>query len=281
MANKYFKNLTEQERKQIKQNIFHRLKISENAETVTSFRWKRLWSVGIAASILAVASILVFNMSGSQSSQRVFIASTGNGEMKQIMLADSSIVILNANSSLHSNTGFSTADREVYLEGNGFFKVRKKASGQRFVVHADSVLVTVLGTEFNVNARESNIEVALTSGKVQVRNGQNDNHPQNIVPGERLRLDQAGRSFEKTSMDTALYSPWTKGEWNFKNTTLQEIALLLKEYYGVNVEFRNERSKDLKITAVIPVNTLRGLVTVIKETLLINITENSNRLTIQ
>ena len=52
---------------------------------------------------------------------------TNYGEIKTIMLPDSSQVTLNANSNLSFNTGRSTNNpREVWIEGEAFFTVRKK-----------------------------------------------------------------------------------------------------------------------------------------------------------
>jgi transmembrane sensor len=281
MERKYFKSLTDQERKQLKKEIFQRLNFPEQVEYNSVKHWKNAWIIGIAATILVVIGVLMLDKVDSQNSNKIFIASTREGELKKIMLPDSSIVILNSNSTLYSNTDYLSGTREIYLEGNGFFKVKKQLSKQRFVVHADSVLITVLGTEFNVNARSSLVEVALTHGRVELKRGENDKHPELMQPGEKLKLKQDRKSFERSTIDTYLYSAWTKGEWNFKNTSLSEIAGIVKEYYGVNIVFNNERTKELRITAVIPVTTLHGLVNVIEETLLINISENNKQLTIQ
>src|SRR5258707_3694979 len=54
---------------------------------------------------------------------------TGFGEMKTIVLPDSSVVILNSNSSLSIPEQWTeTADRQVWLEGEAYFQVKKQPS---------------------------------------------------------------------------------------------------------------------------------------------------------
>lgn len=278
MERNYFKNLTDQERRELKQNIFQRLNISGQDELPVAFAWKKILTIGIAASLAAVVALLVFSTGITTQPEKILLASTKAGEIKQVILPDSSVVILNPGSALYSNN---PARREVFLEGNGFFKVKKLNSGKRFVVHANSLQVTVLGTQFNVNARSKQVEVSLTSGRVQVKEDGINKKPEFMVPGDKLKLDNLNGHYEKSQFDTSLYGPWIKGEWNFKNTSLGEIASLIEDYYGVAVNFKTAKTKELKMTGVIPVTTLAGLEKVITETLPVQISDSNQQLFIQ
>jgi transmembrane sensor len=275
MERKYFRSLTDEERKQLKKNIFQKLKIAETEEK-RKIPVMKLAVIGIAASVLVAVGLLTLRTDTRVRSEKIFIARTTDGETKQILLSDSSVVVLNAGSELYSNTDYATGEREVFLTGNGFFKVKKLASHRKFVVHAKTLQVTVLGTQFNVNARADQVSVALTSGKVQV-NRLNDEQPAYMLPGDRLKLDANKTSFTREQIDTSMYSAWIKGEWNFKNLTLKEIALLIGEYYNVDVVFKDESKMTQQMTAVIPVNTLQGLIKVITATLDVEISQNNNK----
>jgi transmembrane sensor len=280
MERKYFRSLTDEERKQLKKSIFQKLKIND-IEEKRRIPVIKLVAIGVAASVLIAVGLLTLRTGGHASSDKVLIARTAEGETKQILLSDSSIVVLNSGSELYSNADYASGQREVFLTGNGFFKVKKLASQRKFVVHAKTLRVTVLGTQFNVNARTDQVSVDLTSGKVQV-NKNNDDKPAFLLPGNRLKLDADGGSFTREQIDISMYSAWIKGEWNFKNLTLQEIALLIKEYYNVDVLFKDKKKMNWQMTAVIPVNTLQGLLKVISATLDVEISQNSNKqLTIQ
>jgi transmembrane sensor len=279
MERKYFRSLTDEERKQLKKNIFQKLKISETEEK-RKIPVMKLAAIGIAASVLIAVGLLTLRTDTRVRPEKVFIARTSDGETKQILLSDSSVVVLNAGSELYSNSDYSTGEREVFLTGNGFFKVKKLPSRRKFIVHAKSLRVIVLGTQFNVNARTDQVSVDLTSGKVQVEK-MNDDKPAYLLPGDRLKLDANKTSFTREQIDTSMYSAWIKGEWNFKNLTLKEIALLIGEYYNVDVVFKDEKKMNQQMTAIIPVNTLQGLIKVITATLDVEISQNNKQLTIQ
>src|SRR5690242_11050115 len=213
MERKYFKSLTDQERKQLKENIFQQLNIERTVEGKRRFPVRRIAAIGLAASVLIAVGLFVLQTGKQATSEKVFIARTAEGETKQVILADSSVVVLNEGSELYADANYSSGDREVFLTGNGFFKVKKFPSHQKFIVHAKSLRVTVLGTQFNVNARTDRVAVALTSGKVQV-NREADNNAAYLVPGDKVQLSADKNGFTREKIDTSMYSAWIKGEWN-------------------------------------------------------------------
>jgi len=275
MERNFFRSLTDQERRQLKERIFLQLKI-KNTEEKRKFHYRKFAYIGLAASVLIAIGLFTLRTGERDGFDKIFIARTGEGETKEILLSDSSVVVLNAGSELYSSTDYITGEREVFLTGNGFFKVKKLASQRKFIVHAKTLLVTVLGTQFNINARTDQVSVTLTSGKVQV-NKNNDDKPVYLKPGDKLKLDADKTSFTMEQIDTSMYSAWIKGEWNFKNVTLAEIALLIKDYYNVDVVFKDKKKMNQQMTAIIPVNTLQGLIKVITATLDVKISQNSNR----
>lgn len=281
MGRKYFKSLTDEERKALKQNIFQRLNIEGESRRPKVFRLKTLLAAGIAASVLLVVGLLLFYNEPAPATQRVLLASTGDNEVKQVVLSDSSTVILNPHSTLYANSDYAKNEREVYLFGNGFFKVRKVPEQNRFIVHANDLQVTVLGTQFNVNATTDAVEVTLTSGRVKLTNDNNQHQQEYMQPGEQVRFDHSSQRLEKIQVDTLLYSAWTKGEWNFRNTSLEEIAGLISVFYGVEVEFKNVKSRNLRMTAVIPVTSLDALLNVIREALPVDIQKDNQHLFIK
>jgi ferric-dicitrate binding protein FerR (iron transport regulator) len=281
MERKYFKNLTDEERREIKQKIFQQLDLEYEGKVRGIASWKRVASVAVAASLIIAVGLFMLRPTNKGVEERILLASTNAGEIKHLVLADSSTVILNPSSSLYSTVSYSSSSgaREVFLEGNGFFKVRKLSSGRSFIVHANDQDVTVLGTAFNVNSRNGDFEVVLTSGKVKVT-GNDVAAPEFMVPGDKLTRI-TGKNFERTQIDTSLYSPWIRGEWNFRNTSLGEIAELIAEYYNIHIEFTNPASKDLRMTAVFPVTNLDMLLDVIRETLPVSVSHRQEQIIIQ
>lgn len=273
--------LTEKEKELLKEGIFRRLKDPSFpfAAKERSGRWRR---IGIAAATMGILFIPLYFSNHPVKTNVLLVESADADERKEIMLSDSSVVILNANSSIKYNKDFSgDLRREVYLEGNAFFIVKKEKTPKQFIVHTHSLSVTVLGTQFNVNARSGAAEVALTLGKVKVSRKDTETNSAYLDPGEKLKLDTLHNVFVKRKLNANLYSAWTKGTWIFEQTTLQEIAELLKAYYGVDIIFKSPKYRYLKMSAVIPVSNLQNLLPVINETLGLSIKQSDNKLFIQ
>lgn len=281
MERKYFKNLTDEERRQLKQNIFQQLDLENTAPVRRMISWKKVSAIAIAASVIAAVALFTLRTSQRPAMQKILVAQTGRGEIKHLMLADSSVVILNPSSALYSSSGYSGGKREVYLEGNGFFKVKKMTEDRAFIVHAGNEAVTVLGTQFNVNNRSGNLEVVLTSGSVKVTADDQPAVVQYMQPGDKLTRNTHDREYRKTLVDPLLYSPWIQGEWKFRNTALGDIAQLIGEYYNIDVQFTHPETTSLKMTAVFPVTNLETLLDVIRETLPVTITQQQQQLIIQ
>ena len=91
--------------------------------------------------------------------------STQLAEITKQELPDGSSVQLNAVSSIIFNARKWETNRHVELKGEGFFEVKK---GQKFSVNTDHGVIEVLGTSFNVYARNDGFEVRCYTGKVAV-----------------------------------------------------------------------------------------------------------------
>ena len=66
-------------------------------------------------------------------------------------LQDGTVVWLNSETKMRYPVQFSGQNREVWLEGEAYFKVAKNEK-QPFVVKTENMDVRVLGTEFNLKA---------------------------------------------------------------------------------------------------------------------------------
>jgi ferric-dicitrate binding protein FerR (iron transport regulator) len=92
------------------------------------------------------------------------------GSKAQVELPDGTVVTLNAGSELYYSSTFGIDSRDVWLKGEGYFKVAKNEAIP-FIVQAKKVRIKALGTEFNVKAYpdEAMVQTTLVSGAVSVR----------------------------------------------------------------------------------------------------------------
>lgn len=163
------------------------------------------------------------------------------GGKTKALLPDGSEVWLNSGSSIKypvlANTGF----REVQLNGEAFFKVKKDPNIPLFV-KTDEMDVKVYGTSFNVNAYSDNEEISiiLLEGKVSLTpKGEKEEERSNEIflnPGEIGSLDKSQKHLTVTKASNTLqYTGWMNGIHAFRNTQFKTILKRLEKVY--NVEF--------------------------------------------
>lgn len=154
--------------------------------------------------------------------------STAYAESKAITLPDNSEIILNAESKVtYSEKNWET-NRNIDLSGEAFFKVAK---GQKFTVATEQGVVTVLGTQFNVEARDNYLEVSCFEGLVSV-----------AFDGEETKLP-AGNSFLAINGELSVQkvmvngSPsWLTNESSFKSVPLKYVLDELQRQYNLRVK---------------------------------------------
>ncbi|GAB3933839.1 FecR family protein [Larkinella terrae] len=170
---------------------------------------------------------------------------TAYGETRRVTLADGSEVTLNANSTLKvPRFGFGYNTRDVALVGEASFSVTHTTDDQRFVVKTGhNFEVVVLGTEFTVYNRERGGKVVLNKGKVQLRY-QEGKAPRQLMmkPGDLVTLNRrSGHAQLRQLSQPENVSAWRENRFVFEETTLEEIAHLFKENYGLILEIADPK----------------------------------------
>ncbi|HBX44936.1 MAG TPA: anti-sigma factor, partial [Porphyromonadaceae bacterium] len=160
------------------------------------------------------------------------------GESARICFQDGSEVYLNADSKIRYPKKFGWRKREVFLEGEAYFKV---ASNKRkpFVVHTGDSHINVLGTSFNVNAYsdEDVIQVTLDEGKVIFHTPQNG---YSIVPGQQVVYHKSdGKASVQHLPNATTESLWKEGVIYLHDTPLVDVMRMLERRYDVSFELRN------------------------------------------
>ena len=205
------------------------------------------WNWGIAASLLLLFG-LFFYQTGMPDilKNRDMVYQTGFGERIEISLDDGSHITLNANSELKWKGDWENKrSRHAYLIGEAFFEVEKQNSIP-FTVHTGDVAVEVLGTSFNVESRESQTEVYLEEGKINLKVLENSNSKRSetatgkeiiMKPGDQVLYNAKERKVEKNEGQTLITAAsWKKNVLNFKNMKFSEVLDLLRDIYGQSFE---------------------------------------------
>ncbi|WP_339663294.1 FecR family protein [uncultured Polaribacter sp.] len=179
-------------------------------------------AIAVAASVVLFFSIQTLFLNTDVEYQSNF------GEQQTIALLDGSEVILNAKSQLKYNKNDWKNNREVFLNGEAFFKVQK---GSTFTVVTDNGRITVLGTEFNVNSHHKFFEVICYQGRVKVVN---NNKKYILTPHKSIR-NIHGTTFEENLNLRTIRPTWIDGESNFRSVPLSEVITALENQFNVKI----------------------------------------------
>ena len=202
-----------------------------------SSSWNRPFWLAAASVVLVIvlAGLLFRNQIIYQTYTTAF------GETRSLTLDDGTSVRLNANSSLRvPRWGFGRTSREVLLMGEADFSVTHTPDDQKFVVKTvKDFEVVVLGTEFTVFARNRGARVLLNKGKVQLHYQENKIARQvTMKPGDLVTLDPENHIALKMRKQPQLPPIGNEKRFVFEETTLEEVAYMLEENYGLQVEIK-------------------------------------------
>jgi ferric-dicitrate binding protein FerR (iron transport regulator) len=191
---------------------------------------RKLWRIAAAIAVIFIASY--FYIATLDES-----VSTQYAERSEVTLPDNSEIILNADSRITYSEKNWSKERKISLEGEAFFKVAK---GQKFTVATNDGLVTVLGTQFNVENRRGFFEVTCYEGLVSV-----------TFNGKNIKLP-AGNSFvaidgvvSKSESPVNTTPSWMNNESTFKSIPLNYVLDEFERQYNIEVKTQNVNLEQL------------------------------------
>ncbi len=188
------------------------------------------------------------------------------GEKSVITLYDGTKVWLNSGTHLRYPVVFSSSSRNVYLEGEAYFHV-KKSAGKPFYVHAGELDVKVLGTCFNVYAyeNESFISTTLEEGLVEI-SAEKQKESQQIMPGQQFLYEKSSGKSELKNVDTDLFTSWRESLLRFENAKLSDILKKMERWYDVKMNIQNGIDLNDCYTITIKTESLKEMLDVLSIT---------------
>jgi hypothetical protein len=164
------------------------------------------------------------------------------GKTFDVVLADGTYVHLNAGSVLTYPAHFNGASkREVYLKGEGYFKVAKNKKIP-FIVKTETLDTRVYGTEFNVSAYKSDAltEVVLIEGSVGVKGVTKTPNTSAayllIKPSQKASIASLEKSIQIEKVDVKAYVLWKSGALAFNNESIANIFQKLERKFDINIK---------------------------------------------
>jgi ferric-dicitrate binding protein FerR (iron transport regulator) len=152
------------------------------------------------------------------------------GEHRCLTLPDGSTVELNAQSTVSYHPYWWSFDRKLAFEGEALFNVEK---GKRFRVISGVAITEVLGTRFNIFAREKTYNVTCIEGSVKVvsRIGEQAilkaSYKASVQPGGKIILHK--------DIDVLPEISWKDYTFFFTAVPLSNVFAEIERQYGVKI----------------------------------------------
>lgn len=208
-----------------------------------------LWRYAAVVALLVTFSALSFWQGGERvkDSFAQIVVEAPLGSRSKLFLPDGTMVWLNAGSRMSYSQGFGVDDREVQLEGEGYFEVTHNQKIP-FLVGTKDLQVRVVGTKFNFRNYPQDAEavVTLEEGKVALKNLMHREREVMLAPNERVILNKTdGKMWvEKATATNALQ--WTMGYLFFDEEMLIDIAAELERSYHVKIKIAEDSLKGFR-----------------------------------
>lgn len=169
------------------------------------------------------------------------------GKKTTFLLPDDSEIVLNSDSEIRYKKWNWSSNRSLDLKGEAFFKVAK---GEKFDVNTSLGKVTVVGTQFNVRARNTNFEVECYEGKVKVAF---NNKILFLEKGSSV-IVRGGKQLQSLPLTTNRPS-WLLNELKLNAAALNEAISEIERLYAVEIE-HSKISSDQYFTGILPLDNI-------------------------
>ncbi|MBS9461070.1 FecR domain-containing protein [Flagellimonas sp. 389] len=217
-----------------------------DSTTIKKQKVIKLYKYGIAASLAILVASAMLIYSSLYTTIEVHVAS--GEKIKEVILPDGSKVWINNASSISYPKRFDSDSRNLVLEGNAFFEVKKNPA-KPFIVQTDGLSVKVLGTSFDVyNFKGESSTVSVKSGKVEVAHS-DSNSKIVLVKNEQSKYDLGLNKLVKTTFDSEWIMAWKNDTLHFENLELGNAIKQIERKYGVRIICADPKLLETRIRA--------------------------------
>jgi len=257
-------------------------------------------SVILIFSIGALASLWISRINSVQKLDNIkYQIIVPRGGKSEVVLPDGTRVWLNAGSSFKYGADYGIDNRDVYLEGEGYFSVIKNPA-KPFIVNTSGLEIKAFGTSFNVKAypEEKFVITTLVKGIVKIEgNGLNlslkpkevvvlnkksfeiaingNKHATSSSLGKGIDHDRSEKkediSFDKSvvvksDVNINIYTSWKDNYWIIESESLKNIASILERKFDVTIHIESPELNQYTFTGTFYKETLEQILDILKLT---------------
>jgi len=227
-------NLSDEEKRQAFSKIAAEtgLQIDNNRQQ-TKIGPKKIdsWKWYVAAAVVILAAGLSYLTIPVQ-------VSVPYGETASLILPDQSQLTLNSGTTITYSRLYGYLEREISLEGEAFFDVRK--GEHPFTVHTSTATVKVLGTRFNLRSWQSDpgaeTVVTLQEGSLALYAPGQPEKSVVLEPGESSKIRaNIEKPTNPTKVNTERSLAWLENRFAFERRTVGEIIREIERRFDISV----------------------------------------------
>jgi len=187
-----------------------------------------LFKFAVAASLLLFVSVTSF--------MRFYTTSVNApaGQHLAYLLPDNSKVELNAQSKISFHPYWFKTIRTLNLQGEAYFEVQK---GSQFKVVSKLGETTVVGTSFNIFARNAEYAVTCFTGKVSVFSNKS-NESILISPNEKAYLANDGNVLLASEPDLNGAKSWRENMFVFTGSSIVAVCQEIERQYNIKIQVK-------------------------------------------
>jgi len=222
---------------QLKPGTFKNDALPGNKAILTLANGQQLAVTSIPAGSIGTTNIqktangaLVYHQSDAAADVYNMLTVPRGGGKHELRLADGTLAVLDASSSIRFPVAFNGKDRRVSITGQVYFEVVHNAR-QPFYVTVENQTIEDLGTHFNINAFDGEVRTTLLEGSVKVNQAL-------LKPGQQAVQQANGKFSVVDNVDMDEVIGWKNDLFKFgNNTSLQTVMSQLGRWYDMDVVF--------------------------------------------
>jgi transmembrane sensor len=201
-------------------------------------RWIRPWRAAAAAAVLVLAAGVGYLTILKKPVKQLMVMAAK--ERRTVRLPDGSLVYLEPGSVLKYSGNYGKDERTVALTGEAFFEVQQDAV-HPFIVASSLINTTVLGTSFNMEARNTaDAKVVVLTGTVQVEANDKehkDGEEVILTANKKVVYNSTTRTLQLSDApdDARFYTQKQQGRFVYDGAELSMVVNDLERYYNINV----------------------------------------------
>lgn len=220
-------------------------------------------------------------LTAQDASQTIRTLYTEKGVKGFVTLPDGSKVWLNSDSKLTYPDQFDTHSRNVKIEGEAYFDVKKDSLCPMIVTTNKDFSIEVYGTTFNIRsyADDSQAEATLYSGAITMRYKKNTKDEiLQLHPNESF-IYSGGIKAIPTQINHKVpenQAAWKTGKLIFDNTPIEEALKTLERWHGTKFIIQNPNIYKHRISAEFTAESIVQIMEILQIPLSVNYTYENN-----